>query len=693
MKTKFNKKDAGYNMWLGSSAGNGGADVLSPFFFSSLCVYSSNTDPLLTTAKDELVSAIKSMYNKTLHIINSPAAKGTVLLYVIDETCIGNSVVSEEERKLLGKEGFLIKHCEHASAKCLLIAGRSGAGVLYGIFALLRLLRCRSFTNNTHILDNPAIALRMLNHWDNMDGSIERGYAGRSIFFENGGFVSDLSRINDYARFMASVGLNGIVINNVNVQRTETRLITKEFFPDLARVVDLFGRYGIKTYLSINYSSPMELGGLETADPLDGQVQAWWNKKAEEIYRFIPDFGGFMVKADSEFRPGPFTYGRNHAEGANMLAAALKPYGGLVIWRCFVYDCMQDWRDRVTDRANAAYDNFMPLDGAFSDNVLLQIKNGPMDFQVREPVSPLFGGLQKSNIIMEFQITQEYTGQQRHLCYLAPMWRDVLDFDTFAKGKETTVKRLLSKQRSDGTMSGIAAVSNIGSDLNWTGHDLAQANLYCFGRLAWNPELSSERIASEWVSQTFGTDPFVLDTICGMLLDSYHIYESYTSPLGIGWMVTPGIHYGPSVDGYEYSAWGTYHRSDCYGIGVDRSVASGTGNAGRYIGPNAVMYEKPETCPEELLLFFHHIPYNFKLKSGVTLIQHIYDSHFDGADQASLLIQRWKTLEGRIEPNCFDRVLKRLEIQAKSAREWRDVINTYFYRKSGVGDEKSRVIY
>ena len=478
-----------------------------------------------------------------------------------------------------------------------------------------------------------------------MDGSIERGYAGRSIFTKTGNHDRP-GRVEDYTRLMASVGLNGIVLNNVNVHSRETRLITRELLPDVAKLADLFRKYGVKVFLSINYSSPIELGGLNTADPLDGRVQSWWREKAAEIYEYIPDFGGFLVKADSEFRPGPFTYGRNHAEGANMLAAALKPYGGLVIWRCFVYNCRQDWRDRATDRANAAYDNFMPLDGRFDDNVILQVKNGPMDFQVREPVSPLIGGLKKTNFMLELQVTQEYTGQQRHICYLAPMWKDVLEFDTYSNGSGSTAARLLSDP-PEGMLTGMAGVSNIGDDMNWTGHDLAQANLYCFGRLAWNPQLTAEEIAGEWVMQTFGSDPAVVDTITGMLLDSYHIYESYTSPLGIGWMVNPGHHYGPNVDGYEYSAWGTYHRADHKGLGIDRSVAAGTGFAGRYLPPNSTMFENVETCPEELLLF---PPGRVRLQAQVRVTRSsIFTIPILKAPTGRRLT-RWKSIEGRQIP-------------------------------------------
>src|SRR5690606_20931534 len=336
-----------------------------------------------------------------------------------------------------------------------------------------------------------------------------------------------------------------------------------------------------------------------------------------------PDFGGFVVKADSENRPGPFTYGRDHADGANMLATALQPYGGLVLWRCFVYDCHQDWRDRSTDRARAAYDHFKPLDGRFMDNVILQIKNGPMDFQVREPVSPLFGAMPNTNAVMEFQITQEYTGQQRHVCYLIPQWKEVLDFDTKVKGDGSTVKEIAAGNIHPYKYSGIAAVTNIGDDDNWTGHHLAQANLYGYGRLLWNPELSSEEIAAEWAQLTFSSSTDVQQLLIDFLMESWSIYEKYTSPLGVGWMVTPHYHYGPDIDGYEYSKWGTYHFADNKGIGVNRTVASGTGYTSQYEPEHAARYESLDTCPDELLLFFHHVPYTHVLHSGKTVIQHI----------------------------------------------------------------------
>lgn len=445
--------------------------------------------------------------------------------------------------------------------------------------------------------------------------------------------------------------------------------------------------------MSVDFASPIELGNLSTADPLDKSVAKWWRDAATEIYHFIPDFGGFLVKADSESRPGPFTYGRDHAEGANMLASALKPYGGVVIWRCFVYNCKQDWRDTKTDRANAAYDNFMPLDGQFLDNVILQIKNGPMDFQVREPVSPLLGGLRNTNQIMELQITQEYTGQQKHVCFLVPQWKEILDFDTLSKGKGSTIKKIIAGEVHPQEHCGIAAVSNIGNDLNWTGHQLAQANLYGYGRLAYNPDLSAEGIAEEWVRLTFSSNDIVVKTICDILLNSWQTYEKYTTPLGIGWMVNPNHHYGPNVDGYEYSHWGTYHRADLFGIGVDRSIETGTGFAGKYIGENAQMYNSIDSCPEELLLFFHYVPYRYMLKSGKTLIQHIYDSHFEGVAQVKEFKKQWLSLKAHIDEERFSNVLNRLDVQIKDAIEWRDVVNTYFYRKSGIPDEKGRKIY
>jgi alpha-glucuronidase len=661
---------------------------------------------LFRTIRDELAQALAALTGAEPAFTDAPGADASAaddsganraLLVMTAERAAGLGLLSGEEAGAMHAEGFVIRGVRREGAEAVLIAGGTARGLLYGVFHFLRLaaiggLDARSLAG-LDIADRPRNPLRMINHWDNMDGSIERGYAGGSIFYRGGRFVSDRKRIRDYARLLASIGINALTINNVNVHETETKLITDELLPDVAAVADIFREYGIRIMLSINFAAPIQAGGLTTADPLDPAVRAWWRERAADIYRRIPDFGGFLVKADSEFRPGPFTYGRDHADGANMLAEALEPFGGVVIWRCFVYNCLQDWRDRKTDRAKAAYDHFVPLDGRFRDNVLLQIKNGPMDFQVREPVSPLFGGLRRTNQMLELQITQEYTGQQRHLCYLVPQWKEVLDFDTHARGEGTTVARIVDGSAFGRATGGIAGVSNIGDDPNWTGHLLAQANLYGFGRLAWNPELTAEGVTDEWVRLTFGGDPETVRTIAGMLLDSWRIYENYTAPLGVGWMVNPGHHYGPNVDGYEYSKWGTYHFADCHGVGVDRTVKTGTGFTAQYHKPHCDIYESLELCPDELLLFFHHVPYTHRLKSGKTVIQHIYDTHFEGAEQARGLVERWKKLKDRIDPGRFRQVLRRLEEQAEHAEEWRDVINAYFWRKSGIPDERGRKMY
>ncbi len=580
-----------------------------------------------------------------------------------------------------------------SSENLLTLTGGSSRAILYGIFHVLRLIQQRKSLDNLSIKETPKNKIRMINHWDDMDGSVERGYAGESFFFKDYKFIKDRQRIHDYARLLSSVGINALTINNVNVHKIETELVTDTYLADVKLTSDIFNQYGITMYLSINYAAPIELGVLDTADPLDKNVIAFWEKTAKRVYEVVPNLGGFLVKADSENRPGPFTYNRDHAEGANMLGKALEPYGGIVIWRCFVYNNKQDWRDRKTDRARAAYDHFKPLDGKFNDNVVLQIKNGPMDFQVREPVSPLIGELKDTNQFLEFQIAQEYLGQQRHLVYLIPQWKEVLEFDTYAKGKGTKVKDIVSGEVFDNKIAGIVAVSNVGIDYNWTGHTMAQLNLYGYGRLIWNPDLTAEEIAMEWIKQTFGHDPQLIETIMKMVMPSWEAYENYTSPLGIGWMVNVSHHYGPNIDGYEYDMWGTYHYADRNGIGVDRTMATGTGYTGQYYKENQELYESIETCPDELLLFFHHVPYTHVLQSGKTVIQHIYDTHFKGVEQVEEMIEHWTSLEDKIDQRRYQDVKERLEHQLWSAKEWRDTINTYFYRKSGIADEHNRKIY
>lgn len=571
------------------------------------------------------------------------------------------------------------------------ITGSDANGLLYGTFSFLRKLTLQEDIENLQEEKAPVMPLRMLNHWDNMDGSIERGYSGDSFFFVKNEVVVD-ERTRMYARLAASVGINAVVINNVNVKEMATYMITEKYFGKLDDMAEIFGEYGIKFYMSLNYAAPVELGELDTADPLDENVSNWWHEKMHEVFSRIQNLGGFLIKADSEGRPGPFTYGRTHADGANMLADAVAPYGGKIIWRCFVYNCKQDWRDLKTDRARSGYDNFIHLDGQFAENVILQVKNGPMDFQVREPVHPLFGGMTKTNEMLEVQIAQEYTGQQRHVCYLIPMFKEILKFKTYVNQDADTVCDIVSGKTFGQTNCGMAAVANTGNDENWTGHDLAAANFYGFGRLSFEPDLSAEEIAKEWIAMTFGQDEKVMQVLSKILMNSWPAYENYNAPLGIGWMVNPSYHYGPNVDGYEYDRWGTYHRADHLGIGVDRSH-HGTGYATLYHEENAAIYDDPAKCPDELLLFFHHMPYTHVLRSGKTIIQHIYDTHFKGVEMVDEMVEDFLTLEDKLDAKRFNRMKERFFHQKEHAREWRDQINSYFYRKTGIPDEKGREIF
>ena len=625
---------------------------------------------IVSSAVREYKLAMKEMTGKELDVINTPAEQGVNLK-------LDAELVS-------GQDGYTIS----ASGEKYEITGQSESGILYGVFHFLRLIRT-GHLEELPVANTPEMPLRIMNNWDNMDGSIERGYSGESFFYKDYEILWD-ERIEQYTRMMASVGINAIVINNVNVHEKETYLITDRYLQQVKQYSDLFNQYGISLYTSVNFAAPMELGDFDNCDPLNPDVAAWWKKTVAHVYEVIPNFGGFLVKADSEGRPGPFTYDRTHADGANMLARALAPFGGTLIWRCFVYNCGQDWRDKKTDRARAAYDNFIGLDGQFDDNVILQIKNGPMDFQVREPVSPLFGGLKKTNMILEVEIAQEYTGQQIDLCYLLPMWREILDFDTYAEGEGSTVQKIVNGSVYGQTLCGMAAVINTGNDFNWTGSDLAAANTYGYGRMTMNPSLSSDVIAREWTELTLGSE--VEQEIVPMLMKSWSTYEKYTSPLGIGWMVTPHYHYGPDIDGYEYDRWGTYHRANRDGLGVDRTPA-GTGYTDQYNEPWRTVYADPETCPEELLLFFHYVRYDAVLKSGKTLIQHIYDTHFEGVEEVEEMIARWESLQDKLAEDVYERVHERMERQLANAREWRDRVNTYFYRKSGAKDAQGRKIY
>jgi alpha-glucuronidase len=562
----------------------------------------------------------------------------------------------------------------------IVVTGSNDRGVLYGAFTLLRKVAVGEPLANLDERQEPRVPVRWVNHWDNLDGSIERGYGGRSIFWDNGASRADLARVNDYGRMLASLGINGASINNVNVN---PRILAPDFLPDIMRIADTLRPWGVRTVLSVDFGSPQKVGGLNTFDPLDPKVIAWWKAKTDEIYRAVPDLGGFIIKADSEGRVGPSAYGRTHADAANVVARALKPHGGLIFYRGFVYDNKMDWRNLKNDRARAADDNFRPLDGEFDDNVVIQIKNGPIDFQVREPVSPLFGTLRKTTQAIELQITQEYMGQARHTVFLVPMWKEALDFDLRVGGRTTPVKA---------RVNGVVGVSNAGLDDNWFGNHMSQANLYGFGRLAWNPDLSARQIAEEWTRLTFGNDPKVVKTIADMQLKSWRTYEDYTGPLGLQTLTDiVGNHYGVAVEASERNGWGQWHRADEKGVGMDRTVATGTGFIGQYSPAVARMYESVVTCPDDLLLFMHHVPYSHVLHSGKTVIQYLYDSHYEGAEAAGGYVREWKSLQSRVDERRYQEVLMQLEYQAGQAEVWRDAVSNWFLRASGIPDAKGRV--
>jgi len=649
---------------------------------TEIAFYCESEGTIVKNAVEELRLAFLSLYGRVIKKVDSDDMYGNAQA--------GISLKLDLSMPM-GKEGYRFE-CRKGKST---ITAASEKGLLYGVFAMLRNLQIQKVADydvwTCTEEKEPSNPFRMLNHWDNMEGNIERGYSGNSFFFKDNEILIN-ERTRAYARMIASIGINAVTINNVNVKGAATELISFRFYEKLRCMSEIFAAFGVKLFLSINYASPMELGGLESADPCDNKVCNWWMEKAKEIWANIPLIGGFLVKADSEGRPGPFTYGRTHADGANMLAGAIKPYGGLIIWRCFVYNCQQDWRDLKTDRARAGYDNFMPIDGKFAENVVLQIKNGPMDFQVREPISPLFGALKKTNMMLEVQIAQEYTGQQRHVCYLIPWFKQILAFNTHCSNQNGTVADIVSGRTYKNNYCGMVAVTNTGDDENWTGHDFAAANLYGLGRLSFDTSLTAEEIAKEWITQTFGLNEKVMENVLKILMMSWPVYEKYTSPLGIGWMVKPNNHYGPDVDGYEYDRWGTYHKADHKAIGMNRTE-SGTGYCSQYNEPLASMYADRKTCPEDLILFFHHVEYDYVLSTGKTVLQHIYDTHFEGAEEAGLFLDLWVELHGLVEAETYQRTFNRFTNQKEHAKEWRDVINSYFYRKTLIPDQNGRPLY
>jgi alpha-glucuronidase len=646
---------------------------------------------ILSSAQQELLLGIQKMTGRSLHgqgigadgKLNRPS----IILGTVSE--LRNLSAKLRYPENLTGDGYWLKNTNIQGHDCLLITSPTDRGILYGAFALLRKIAQQKSIASLDEAQQPQAPLRWVNQWDNLDGHIERGYGGPSIFFSEGKVRANLSRAGQYARLLASIGINGCAINNVNA---DPRILNETFIREVSRVADEFRPWGVRLALAVDLSTPKALGELDTFDPLDSRVAEWWRKKADAIYREIPDFGGFVVKADSEDRPGPSTYGRTQADAANVIARALKPHGGAVFYRAFVYNHHLDWRNLKNDRASAAYDIFHPLDGAFDDNVIVQIKNGPIDFQVREPVSPLFGGLWRSNEAIELQITQEYTGQQRQLCFLVPMWHEALNFDMRANNQPSPVEELVAGSVFHRPLGGIVGVANVGMDDTWMGNSLAMANLYGFGRLAWNPRLSADTIIEEWTRMTFGNDPVVVRTVAAMQLNSWNVYESYTGPLGAGTLTNiTGNHYDPAPESSEKNGWGQWHRADHEGIGMDRTVATGTGFIGQYPPAMQKRYESLALCPDDLLLFFHHVPYTYRLHSGKSVIQHIYDSHYDGAARAEDFISQWKTLRKRIDEDRYGEGLAMFEYQAVEAIVWRDTICQWIYGLSGISDQKGRV--
>ena len=583
----------------------------------------------------------------------------------------------------IGAEGFALRQTERGGRPLCIIAANSGAGALYGTFRLLRLMQLCQPISRLDLWESPAIRRRLLNHWDNLDGSIERGYAGQSIWKwdELPGKLDP--RYTDYARANASIGINGLVLNNVNAS---AQILLPEYLEKVAALAAVFRPYGIRVYLSANFAAPLRssppaarksngegIGNLTTTDPLDPAVRHWWAEKADEIYRLIPDFGGFLVKANSEGQPGPEDYGRTHANGANALAAALAPHGGVVLWRAFVYP-----KDADPDRAKRAFVEFAPLDGKFAANAFVQVKNGPLDFQPHEPFHPLFGAMPRTPLALELQITQEYVGESTHLVYLAPQWKKVLDAVTGATGPNATVARIVAGQVDGHAESAIAGVANVGSDPNWCGHEFAAANWYAFGRLAWDPALAAEAVAREWAGQTWTTAPAAVGPIVAIMMSSWPAAVNYISPLGLTFTMD-SQHYNPGLAKRDGQVW----RSDRSGLGYDRT-SHGSNYVGQYYAPLQAAWDDPKACPLEDLLFFHFVAWQEPLATGRTLWDELCFRYRDGVRAVETNFATWRSLSGSIDAERHARVAEKLAAQLAHARRWRDESITYFRSRNGL---------
>ena len=573
-----------------------------------------------------------------------------------------------------GAAGYVIRSVSIGGHTATVIAANQDVGVLYGAFHFLRLMQTRQGLDHLDVASSPHVQLRVLDHWDNPDGSVERGYAGKSLWdwFTLPDYLDP--RYTDYARACASIGINGSVLTSVNANAI---VLTPRYIERVAALAKVFRPYGIRVYLSARFSAPVEIGGLQTADPLDPAVAAWWRAKADEIYRAIPDFGGFLVKANSEGQPGPQDYHRTHAEGANMLAAAVAPHGGTIMWRAFVYS-----QDKPEDRAKQAYSEFKPLDGQFRDNVLLQVKNGAIDFQPREPFHPLFGAMPKTPLMLEVQITKEYLGLNTSLAYLGPMWEETLSADTYAAGKGSTVRKVVDGSLQENRRrTGMAGVANAGSDRNWSGSHFDQANWYAFGRMAWDPDATAAAVAEDWVRMTFANDPAFVKPVVAMMMGSREAVVDYTGALGLHHLMAHGHHYGPG----PWDASGPrpdwtpvyFHKADSKAVGFDRT-STGSDAAAQYAPEVAATFESLQKTPEKFLLWFHHVPWDHKLPSGQTLWTELVKHYDRGVQTVREMHKTWAGLSAYVDPERYAQVSAFLEQQEQDAKWWRDASIAYF---------------
>ncbi|TRX90625.1 hypothetical protein FHL15_008400 [Xylaria flabelliformis] len=643
---------------------------------------STETSPVYVAGL-EIQKGIKGVLGKDLAISHKSNASSSIVVGTLDAFIAagGKSDVPE-----LSEDGFWL----NTKGKTVEILGHDERGALYGAFEYLSMLAQGNFTKVAYAT-NPSAPIRWINQWDNMDGTIERGYAGLSIFFKDNTTITNTTRVAEYARLLASIRVNGIIVNNVN---TNPIILSDENMAGLGNIAKAMRPWGVRVGISANFASPQSFGGLPTFDPLDEGVISWWHNQTEKLYKHIPDMAGYLIKANSEGQPGPITYNRTLADGANLFAKAVRPYGGIVMFRAFVYDYQTlneaNWKD---DRANAAVDFFRDLDDKFDDNVVVQVKYGPIDFQVREAPSPLFAHLQHTASAIELQVTQEYMGQQCHLVYLAPMWKTILNFDLRIDGKKSVIgEDILSGKRFNKQLSGYAAVVNVGQNTTWLGTHLAMSNLYAYGRLAWDPNVDEVTIIQDWARLTYGLDRKVLNTITELSMQSWPAYENYTGNLGVQTLTDITYnHYGPNPQSMDNNPWGQWTRADSDSIGMDRTVWNGTGFSGQYPSEVAAKFESIDTTPDDLLLWFHHVPYTHVLKNGKTVIQHFYDAHYDGADTAASFPKKWASLKGLIDQQRFEEMLFRLEYQAGHAIVWRDSIVQFYNNISGIPDAAGRV--